>query len=63
MTCIVLTKNPNGGGIVAITEGDEGNIARWSEKEQATADALDHPLVKAWGGWIVDLDELEVHEV
>jgi hypothetical protein len=63
MTCVVLTKNPNGGGIVAITEGDEGNIARWDNSSDALTDAREHPLIKAWGGWVVDLDYLEISEV
>jgi hypothetical protein len=67
MTRIVLTKNPNGGGILPITEGlmDEsgGNIAQWPDAEAAKQAAQDHPLIQAWGGWVIDLDYEEVISV
>lgn len=67
MTCIVLTRNPNGGGILPITEGlmDESNnpIAQWPDAESATKAALEHPLIQAWTGWVIDLDYEEVISV
>lgn len=63
MTCVVLTKNPYGGGVLAITAGDDGSIASWPNEEEAIAVAVNHPLIEAWGGWVVDLDNLEVTEV
>lgn len=63
MTCIVLVKNPDSGGVMAITE-DEGEIATWEDTEKAEERAsAGHPLVSAWGGFVVDLDNLEVTEV
>lgn len=67
MTCIVLTKNPNGGGILPITEGlmdESGNaIAQWPDAAAAIKAAQEHPLVQAWAGWVIDLDHNEVIEV
>jgi hypothetical protein len=63
VTCIVLVKNPNG-GVLAITEGEAGeNIAQWPDTQTAEKEVADHPLVKAWGGFVVDLDYLEVGTV
>jgi hypothetical protein len=61
MTCIVLVQNPTSGGVLAITEGEENDrIAQWPTMQEANAATADHPLVKAWGGYVVDLDYLEV---
>jgi hypothetical protein len=62
MTCIVLVQNPNGGGVLAITDDDQ-NIMRYDTAEEAERDTKDQPLVRAWGGFVVDLDSLEVTEV
>jgi hypothetical protein len=66
MTCIVLTRNPNGGGVLPITEGlmDEPNpIAQWPDAALALKAAQEHPLVQAWTGWVIDLDNEEVISV
>lgn len=65
MTCIVLTRNPLGGGVLALMDdGGEGdNIAQWPDVKAARDSAAEQTLVRAWGGWIVDLDALEVIEV
>lgn len=61
MTCIVLVQNPQRGGILAITESDENDqIAQWPSHDEAEAAVADQPLVKAWGGYVVDLDSLDV---
>ena len=61
MTCIVLVRNPHGGGILPLTAGEDGDeIAQWPSQEAARAAAADHHLVQAWGGHIVDLDNQEV---
>lgn len=62
MTCVVLTRNPSNGGVLALND-DEGDIAHWHVKELAVAVAEQNTLVRAWGGWIVDLDNLEITEV
>ena len=63
MTCIVLVKNPNGGGVLAITEDDGESIAQWPTAKEAQDAIANHSLVKAWGGYVVDLDYLEVGTV
>lgn len=55
MNCVVLTRNPSGGGIVAITD-DEGNIQQWPDAAAAVEAVKDHTLIRAWGGWVIDLD-------
>lgn len=57
MTCIVLVKNPQG-GVLAI--GDDDEIAEWPNAEAAEAGVEDQPFVRAWGGYVVDLDNLDV---
>lgn len=49
MTCIVVTRNPENGDVLAI--------------EAALAAAREHRLVKAWGGYVIDLDEMRITEV
>lgn len=63
MTCIVLVKNPHGGGVLAITEDDGESIAQWPTAQAAQDAISNHTLVKAWGGYVVDLDYLEVGTV
>ena len=61
MTCIVLVQNPSGGGILTINEGEENDeVVQYDTVEEARADLRDQPLVKAWCGYVVDLDNLEV---
>lgn len=60
MACIVLTRNPTGGGVLALTEDDGDNIAQWPDRAAAKAAADDHRLLQAWGGWVIDLDAAEV---
>jgi hypothetical protein len=66
MTCIVIVKNPGNGcvaGIVSEADGDIPDLATWPTADEAEAATKDQPLVKAWGGFVVDLDNLEVREV
>jgi hypothetical protein len=64
VTCIVLVQNPQRGGVLAITEGEEDDqIAQWPSHEEAAAAVADHVLVKAWGGYVVDLDLLDVRQI
>lgn len=62
MTCIVVTRNPENGDVLAI-EDDRGKAAHWHNKEAALAAAREHRLVKAWGGYVIDLDEMRITEV
>lgn len=64
MTCIVLVQNPQRGGILAITEGDENDqIAQWPDHDSAAEAMSNHTLVRAWGGYVVDLDNMEVRSI
>jgi CHASE3 domain sensor protein len=61
VTAVVLVQNPHGGGVLALTEGEENDqIATWDSAKEAEAAAQDHRLVVAWGGFVIDLDALEV---
>jgi hypothetical protein len=61
MTCIVLTQNPQRGGVLAITEGEDGDeIAQWPNVDAAKAAIENHTLIKAWGGYVIDLDNLDI---
>lgn len=62
MTCIVLTRNPDSGNVLALTDGD-GDIKTWTTAQAATEATFDHSLIEAWTGWVVDLDNLEIKEV
>ena len=63
MACVVLLQNPQRGGVLAITDEDGDEIAHWPTVEAAKAAISDHLLVKAWGGFVVDLDAEEVHSI
>ncbi len=52
-----------GGQDVAGPGIDMPDLATWPTTEEAEAATKEQPLVKAWGGFVVDLDNLEVREV
>lgn len=62
MTCIVLVQNPSG-AVMPITDGEDYGVpplAQYDTPEEAKAAMHDQPLVRAWGGYVVDLDNLDV---
>ncbi len=62
MTCIILVQNPTSKVVLALTE-DDGEMARWPNANAAAEAMADHTLVEAWGGYVIDLDKLEITEI
>lgn len=63
MTCIVLVQNPGSGAVMPITDGEEYDVpplAQYDTVAEAKEAMHDQPLVRAWGGYVVDLDSLDV---
>ena len=54
MNYILITRNPNGLGVLTILTDD--NIAQFETKQEAEACASEQPLCQAWGYQVVELD-------
>jgi hypothetical protein len=64
VTCFVVVQNPDSSVIMPITDAGTGtDTATWATADEAEDAVQDHALVKAWGGWIIDLDNCEVKEI
>lgn len=61
MTCVVLIKVPHSGGVLPILN-DQNEPIVWMTAEHALQAVKDKPIVKAWGCFLVDLDEQTVTE-
>lgn len=55
MSWICLVRNPTGKGLLCINDGEE--IVEYETLTAAKENLADHPLVDAWGGIFIDLDE------
>lgn len=55
MNFIILTRNPNGRGVLAIM-GEDDSIMQFETREAAEKAASNQVLCKAWGYQIVELE-------
>jgi hypothetical protein len=57
MNYMIVTRNPNGKGLLTIMTGDEcEEIAQYETEEEAIDVADNQPLCIAWGYQIVELE-------
>lgn len=57
---VLLVRNPETGRVLPINEENTFLLACWPSFAAAAAAAADMRLVKAWGGYAVNLDTMEV---
>lgn len=60
---IVLVRNPGTGRPMPLTEDGGFLPLCFDTQAQAQAAASGHRLVQAWGGYVVDLDRMEVQPI
>ena len=57
MSFIVVARNPNGGGVVFMDDGDDEItvVAEFDSESEAEQAAIDHMLFSAWGWQILEV--------